>query len=209
MMKTTWVLLLVSAACCAALCSCQSVTVATAVGDGPLAVSASGLRAELRNASVRRDNSIELDFVLANGTNTSIRLAQRWNSWGAHQWSFHIVDADGTAYFLSNPQRGWWRNAFTTFTIPPGKEHVMRCRLDMNTRASSNGSVYVFTTGGAMPSPARPNSWKFPVSVRGTFSAKMYEKTERHPGTTWGGSIVSRSITVDRTPNKPSGGDAK
>ncbi len=171
----------------------------------PQITNSPGLSARLTNASVRADNSIELDFVLLNSSNAPIRLAQRWNSWGAFQWRFRVVDARGTAYELKNPQTIWFANALTTFVIQPLEEQVTRCRLDMGTTSFSEANTMIFTLRPeriVLPeeSPAlRTNGWVFPVAVTGTFSASKNKVTGAEEETAWEGTIATKPLMIGKS----------
>ena len=147
-------------------------------GRMPQITDSPGLNARLTNAIVRTDNSIELDFVLLNSSTAPIRLAERWNSWGAYQWRFRVVDAKGTAYKLNNPQVSWFANSLRTFTIQPSEEQVTRCRLDMGATSRSENKTMIFTLPpesyalpGELQSP-RTNDWAFPVAVTGALDSR-------------------------------------
>ena len=161
-----------------------------------------GLSARLTNAIVRTDNSIELDFVMLNSSSAPIRLAERWNSWGAFQWRFRVIDAKGTAYELKNPQSIWHANYLTTFTIRPSEEQVTRCRLDMGATSHSEGKIEIFTLpveGVILPDASlapRTNGWVFPASVTGTFSAG--KNTSREVETTWEGTVTTKPLVVGK-----------
>ncbi len=181
------------------------------------------LRVELRNGVVCKDNSIEVDFALINVSTVPVELVDRWNSWGAYQWTFLVKDAAGTEYPLRNPQTNWYANYFTTFSISPGAEYVKRCRLSLSSPKLPDGSrVWVFTQlsdlgqamGGKLdekgrlvisinddPPPRRSNTWIFPLTVTGKFSASRHMKTEWQSGTNWDGSESSRPLVIRRTPD--------
>jgi hypothetical protein len=155
-----------------------------------------GLSASLTNAIVRTDNSIELDFVLHNGSNMPIRLAERWNSWGAYQWRFRVVDAKRTVYELENPQVVWHANALTTFAIAPSEDQITRCRLDMSTTKHSEDKTAIFSLPVFDSQVQRTNRWVFPVDVTGIFSASTHTNTWTKTETTWEGSIATEPLVV-------------
>lgn len=169
----------------------------------------SGLSAELRNVAVRADNSIDVDFVLHNHSEANIVLAERWNSWGAYQWEFRVVDAKGGEFMLCNPQRDWYRNAFTTFTIPPSKEHVTRCRLDRTAWKFEDGPVAVFSEVhiGA-DDKRRQNNWAFPLSITGTFfAARDNLNVFGEKGSNWAGTIATNTVQAGESSWSDSRGD--
>lgn len=155
-----------------------------------------GLSARLGNVVVRADNKIELDFVLQNHSQTNLVLAERWNSWGAYQWEFRVVDANGARYVLRNPQTDWYRNALTTFTIPPSKSHSTRCRLDRASWNNEDGPTAVFSEGGLGADAGRlQNAWTFPLSITGTFSAPRSNlEFGAKVGPNWAGTIRTNTV---------------
>jgi len=185
--------LLVSS-CCIALASCQKNDDTCSASKESLIGTPNFLFVELRNASIKEGDSIEIDFVLINKSKADIFLAERWNSWGAYQWRFIVIDKTGVSMNLSNPQMEWSKNFFTTFTIPPSSEYTMKCRLDMNTARFNDGTVCIFTAG-----TPHANNWRFPVSILGVFSAKVYDKSKDFPGTNWNGEIKSKPFLVEDT----------
>lgn len=176
-----------------------------------------GLSAELSNVVVRTDNKIELDFVLANHSDASIVLAERWNSWGAYQWQFRVVDAKGTEYVLRNPQMAWYRNFLTTFTIPPSKNQVTRCRLDRTSWQPEDGTTAVFSGAITGADGKRPqNTWVFPLSITGTFSAPTFSAPTRslvdgeklgRDSIWWEGTIATNTVKAGKAPKPEPPGD--
>ncbi len=153
------------------------------------------LRAELRNATRRDDNNIDVAFVLINTTIVPIRLVQRWNSWGENQWSFHATDSKGVEYALNPRAIRHTKNIFRTFTIEPFGEYVMPCHLVVIT----GPPFYPPNTFDYFETYVSPTqSWTFPIVITGTFSGQLYEKSGYgdDEGTNWAGSIKTNSITV-------------
>lgn len=48
-------------------------------------------------------------------------VTDRWNSWGAHQWTLTVA---GRSY--SNPQLGWWANFYSETVLAPGEVQAAR-----------------------------------------------------------------------------------
>jgi hypothetical protein len=157
-----------------------------------------GLSARLTNPIVRPDNSIELDFVLHNGSNAPIRLAERQSPWGAGQWRLRVVDAEGTANELENPHGVWTKSACTTFIIAPSEDQIARCRLDMSTTSmkTSEGGTAIFAQPVFGSKAPLINRWVFPVSVTGIFSATKYTNTWLNATTTWEGGIATEPLVI-------------
>jgi hypothetical protein len=140
------------------------------------------LIATLANVRVIRGGipAIELDFVLRNHSKKPIYIAERWNSWGAFQWQFHVVDAVGKVYLLQNPQQFWTKNFLTTVTILPGGRHMTRCHLGMlsTDNPRKNDGVAWFREWGTyrevLPSGDTrdtEHSWVYPLQITGEFAA--------------------------------------
>src|SRR3954465_2312838 len=81
------------------------------------------LSAKLENARLQKDASfVTVDFVLINHGKKPIRIAERWNMWGARQGTIQMTKADGTSLEFRNPQLVWTRNFLTVATIEPDRE---------------------------------------------------------------------------------------
>lgn len=179
------------------------------IKDAPSGAIICGLGARVSNVVVRSGNSIELDFILLNHSEENIVLAERWNSFGAYQWEFLVVDAKGAEFVLRNPQMHWYRNGFTTFTIPPSNEQVTRCRLDRASWKFEDGLVAVFSEVGIGASDKRrQNSWAFPLSISGTFSAsKENLNVFGERGSNWAGTVTTNTVKTGKAsePDSPDG----
>ena len=170
-----------------------------------------GLSAELSNVIVLADDKIELDFVLLNCSDANIALAERWNSWGAYQWEFRVVDAKGAEFALRNPQMNWFRNGFTTFSIPQSKSQVTRCRLDRTSWNSHDGPIAIFSELSSGVGDQGPqNSWALPLSITGTFSApKANLSVFGEKASTWAGTITTKTVQADEASRPKSSGDVQ
>lgn len=170
----------------------------------PAGAAVAGLSARLGNAAVGKDESIELDFVLRNRSDAKIVLAERWNSWGAYQWTLRVVDAKGAEFVLRNPQLDWYRNGFTTFTIEPSDRHITRCRLDNTSWKKPEGPIELFSEVDASVGASdrrRQNSWAFPVSITGVFSAPKENLADgKKAGSNWAGTITTNAVQVGKPP---------
>jgi hypothetical protein len=140
------------------------------------------LMASLANIRVLqgRTPAIELDFVLTSRSARPVYIAERWNSWGAYQWSFEIVDARGHVCRLSNPNLVWLANYLTTAKIWLGERHITRCRLPMlstDNQSKDDGVAWFRESGFQMerlPSgKTRPveHLWQYPIQISGLFAA--------------------------------------
>jgi hypothetical protein len=169
------------------------------IASPPAQPSENVLRAELRNAIALPGNIVELNFVLINTSDNPISLAERWNSWGAHQWKFIVNDAEGRIFNLENPQQKWLWNNLTSFTIPPQTESIMTCRLDANALEAKDGSIMMFSAVFNHPPYKTVESWAYPISITGTFSApEKYGKddTAADRRTNWSGTVKTAPVIV-------------
>lgn len=173
------------------------------------------LAARLENARIIAGETpkIEVDFVLENISKKSIVLSDRWNSWGAYQWSFRITDANGQVFSLGNPQMIWYANTLTTFTIPPGGEKRTRCRLVPSGHASRDRAHENFTgTSGPWSLPSqelsppcsslklKPVAWTYPVEIEGIFTARIHRPTGTAAReTNWAGTVITPKASLAPT----------
>lgn len=151
---------------------------------------APSLSATLENALFEeKDASISLDFVLKNQTTKAILIAERWNTWGAHQWTIYATTADHRTIEFCNPQCQWKKNFLTAASIEPGKELQLRCRLVANQPAGGRDGIQIFTPKGA------PIAYTFPLHLAGTFSAASLHSDGRVT-TNWTGTIKTAGIVL-------------
>lgn len=79
--------------------------------------------------SVCKDALI-VDFVLTNTlSDKDIKIFERWNSWGAHNWKFEVQDKKGNSITFNNPQTEWTRNFPSTQVIKAGESFVLKSHL--------------------------------------------------------------------------------
>jgi len=151
------------------------------------------LSATLENAVFRKEtSSIEVDFVLTNTSTKAIYIAERWNSWGAYQWTIQLTNADKSVIDFGNPQSAWFRNFLSFATIEPGKQLRTHCFLMLDTSRLSG----VFGKGEAFVA-AKPGAvFSFPVRMTGVFAAK--EAYTLKDKVSWTGSIESGEIEVGK-----------
>ncbi len=170
--------LLLHAAIGAILCSAASAQkAAPALAETPLS-------ATLENAVFEeKDASISLDFVLKNPTAKPILIAERWNSWGAYQWTIEATTEDHRKIEFRNPQCQWKKNFLSAATIEPGKEMRLQCRLVANQPAMVRDGIQIFTPKG------KPIPYTFPLRLTGTFSASLH--SDGRVTTNWQGTIKS------------------
>lgn len=147
-----------------------------------------GLSAFIENAKFDENTStITLDFVLKNSSNEEIRIAERWNSWGAFQWTVLVTLEDDTIIRYKNPQGAWKRNFLTTKAIEPGGEFRMACGLFLE-----KSSVYDLEH---FVPEKKAKRFSLPVKLVGKFSAT-------HPGsafkdeTNWVGAIETPEVAL-------------
>lgn len=175
-------------------------------GDSaPEKLPVSALTAKLENVGFMKDGgeTIEADFVLKNGSQWPVRLAERWNSWGAGQWTFQMTNADGSVVEWRNPQMGWLRNHLTVATIPPGGELRLKCLLLWHQpRSRYEESTFVPTEKSAR--------LLLPVKLRGVFAAKLEKVVPANPpalhvpvdrevvSTNWEGTIQTPEVVLER-----------
>lgn len=171
----------------------------------PAGAIVAGLSAQLNNVTVGKDDSVALDFVLLNHSDAEIVLAERWNSWGAQQWAFRVVDANGDTFKLGNPQTIWFANFFSTFSIPSSKSQVTKCRLDLTSQAFQEGSIAIFSQNGGtvgVEDRRRRKPWVFPLSITGTFSARKENVGySEKVSSNWAGTIATTTVQIKKTPN--------
>ena len=173
----------------------------------------SDLVIELKNCRIVGKDSahIEVDFIMTNKAHRSIVLAERWNSWGARQWSFSITDAKGNVFELSNPQTNWWMNYLTTFEIPADKSLAFKCRLSVWNEgvgdathfwlSSSTDACPPMSWNGSLNPRTLPSAWIYPIKLKGTFSAPLIHRTKeggRSVATNWTGMITTPTINLER-----------
>jgi hypothetical protein len=172
----------------------------------------SDLVVELKNCRIVGDDSqvIEVDFVMKNTSQKEIVLAERWNSWGAYQWSFKLTDAKGHVFRLGNTQSDWSANALTTFVIPPGKSVVFKCSLCVPHQGFGSATYYGFSAveshvpneNGVEVFQANIDKyhWEYPIELEGRFSAPIIHSIsvgDRTVETNWTGTVVTPKIKFD------------
>lgn len=127
-----------------------------------------GLRISLRDA--KRDTGAPgflVTVVLTNAGKRPIGVYQRWNSWGAYQWRFAIVDASGRRVVAGNPQQEWTRNGPTASLIEPGKELATSAAVRIDQSQPFVAGVDVFVGG---------TNFAYPLRVRGIFDSRPGEQ---------------------------------
>lgn len=154
----------------------------TVVAPLPTVINDTSLSASIDNAKFEEKNSsISLDFVIKNNSNKTIAIAERWNSWGAFQWTVYVTTADHRMIEFKNPQAQWKRNFLSTVDIEPGKEFRLHCRLFANGSAIYEGGFEVFE------SKINRLNLTFPIHIVGIFSAKL--ESQGKVTTNWEGTI--------------------
>jgi hypothetical protein len=163
--------------------------------DAPPLLKDAVLEASIENAKFEgKDSSISLDFVLKNNTGKTIVIAERWNSWGAFQWSLSVTTSDRRLIEFKNPQTAWTRNFLSAARIEPGKELRLPCKLVAK------------EPGPQHPYKARENEielfrskeeslhYAFPVRLVGTFAASFHG--DGRVATNWKGTIQTPEVEL-------------
>ena len=146
------------------------------------------LSAKLANARFQKEtSSVTVDFVLTNNGKEPIRIAERWNSWGAYQWTIQMTNSDGSSFEFGNPQLEWTRNFLTMKTIEPGGEFRLACVLLLRDEESPVKDAKVFMAANAHFSP--------PLSLKGKFAVEK-QSNAGALGTNWIGRIESAAIQL-------------
>lgn len=171
---------------------------------------------ELKNCRIVGEDSshIEVDFIMTNKAHKPLVLAERWNSWGAYQWSFTLTDAKANVFELSNPQMNWWCNFLTTFVVPVEKSLTFKCHLRVRGSNFGDATCFGFSSStdvsplqsmswGDRPSfqtePIR-SAWVYPIKLKGTFSAPLIHRTkmgDRATETNWTGTVTTPTINLE------------
>ena len=174
----------------------------------------SDLVVELKNCCIVGEDSahIEVDFIMTNKAHRAIVLAERWNSWGAHQWSFNLTDAKGHVFELSNPQTSWWMNYLTTFEVPAEKSLAFKCHLSVRNGGVGDSTKFRFSSStdtvpllpmtwdGRLDPQTQPSAWVYPIKLKGTFSASTIHRTkmgDRPVETNWTGTVTTPTINLE------------
>ena len=176
----------------------------------------SDLVVELKNCRIVGEDSahIEVDFVMTNKALKPLVLAERWNSWGASQWSFTLTDAKANVIELTNPQMAWWCNYLTTFEVPAEKSLAFKCHLSVRGSNFGDATCFGFSSstdviqllpmswGNGPPFQTEPMSsaWVYPIKLKGTFSAPLIHRTkmgDRTIETNWTGKVTTPTINLE------------
>ena len=184
---------------------------------------AGGLVVGLKNGRAVGESpaEVEVDFVMTNKGCKPIVLAERWNSWGAHQWSFELTDARGHVFKLGNPQSVWYCNFLSTFVVPAGKSVTFQCRLGWQHGETEDATrCWLFCPGGAIPSLATgwgthsrlPNAldaWTYPIELEGIFCSPLIHRMkvgDESVETDWTGTLVTPTVVIEAEEPDSTGG---
>ena len=154
------------------------------------------LSARLENPKVAADaKSLTVDFVLTNQSEKPVIFAERWNSWGAYQWSLKLHLKDGTTAGFINPQQVWTMNFLTVVILEPGKEHRSHCLLALVEPSPWPKGLDPFTPAEKEP---KLENFKTAGGISGVFSVKSIN-TESPDGkgkavTNWTGEAIAKEI---------------
>ncbi len=144
------------------------------------------LEARLEQAR-RIDDTIAVDFVLKNLSKETIRLAERWNSWGADQWTIRSV-SDGQTIIWRNPQMEWTKNYLSVLEIPAWGEFRTACLLKPMRPEGRQEGVAVFLPEAAVQLGRV-------VELVGVFRAELENQGE--VSTNWAGEIETKPVKVE------------
>lgn len=124
-----------------------------------------GLRCSLdRVHADLADGAIDALLVLENTGKAPVYLFELWNSWGAYQVRFAIVDASGARVVAGNPRDSWTRNIPSGMTLAPGARFEVPARIQA-------GGTHPRVFAGPYPFLA-PERIAFPAKVRGVFDSR-------------------------------------
>ncbi len=156
------------------------------------------LSARLENPKLADDaKSLTVDFILTNQSDKPVIFAERWNSWGAYQWSLKVHLKKGDPLEFTNPQQTWTRNFLSVVTLEPGKEHTSHCLVALASPSPWPEKVDVFT-------PAKDTGLqdlKTASGLSGVFSAEEIHKESLPDGskkreTNWTGKVTTEKIAI-------------
>jgi hypothetical protein len=169
--------------------------VGVTLGEQRLSQREQVLSAEIQNARVLSDQAtITFDFVITNNSPKPVSFAERWNGFGADQWTIQLVNSDGSKFTFSNPQDIWYKNYLTVVTIEPTKQHRSQFKLTLghpNTIAECEDTFAVSRQGFTEPKAY----FSFPLQIVGIFAAS--ELHEDHDvATNWTGEIRTKEIEI-------------
>lgn len=161
---------------------------ATPTAPDPEPEELGGLKATLISAKVGADG-ISVTFVLRNVGSKPLHVFERWNSWGADQWTIEVEEAAGNRVIALNPQQAWTKNFPSALKIEPGEEHRMLCVILPAEPEFWKSQVDYF-----VPRPPVP-AFTAPTRVRGVFDTKgALQQPEDRIGVRAGGTITSKDI---------------
>lgn len=154
------------------------------------------LSARLENPKMAEDaKSLTVDFILTNQSEKPVVFAERWNSWGADQWSLTLHRKDGDPVKFTNPQRVWTKNYLTVVTLELGKEHRSHCLLTLAEPLPRTKDQDAFTPA----KDAKLQDLKMTSGLSGVFSVTEIHK-ETHPtkelSTNWTGEVTAEKIEI-------------
>lgn len=149
------------------------------------------LEASIANCKKIEPNVVIFDFVLQNNSKRSLYLYERWNSWGAYQWSINVEDANGDVWAFSNPQTKWTKNYPSTFEIAPSAKYIIKCIIYVG-QAEPPVDRYIFT------SLNKKSMNRFPLILTGRFTS-IVDKSDSLNGMSpnWEGAISTKKVVVE------------
>jgi hypothetical protein len=156
------------------------------------------LSARLENPKMAEDaKSLTVDFVLTNQSEKQVIFAERWNSWGADQWTLKLHVKDGQTVEFTNPQQCWTMNYLTVVTLEPGKEHRSHFLLCLTEPSPWPKALDPFTPAKKEP---KLQDFKTASGISGVFAVKSIS-TESPDGqgkavTNWTGEVIAEKIEL-------------
>jgi hypothetical protein len=171
-----------------------------------------------------RTSGIELDFVLTNQGKSPLYIAERWNSWGAYQWGFQIVDAKKEVFYLDNPVTDWTKNFLTTVAILPKQQHRLHSYLAVMSTSNEPrrmAEFYDIKRSSAAHEPRKVGAlnwwvsvpiliyptWQYPIQITGMFGVSQSFTPQERSGRvrnkpsklrTWTGKIQTDTLLISQ-----------
>lgn len=159
----------------------------------------------LSNAKYISPNEISVDLEMQNRSDKTVLLYERWNSWGAYQWTFNVKTASGRTINLGNPQSTWTLNFPSTFSVPAKGSYKKKCCLFIGESVDHHDlkKVWDFVPIGEGVGQKRDlgNLFDLPVDIHAVFlPAERYEtdKVEITAFPNYFIEITSDHITVNK-----------
>ena len=160
---------------------CGKSSTKTAPPSPPIRVDGS-MKLVLSNAKYISSKEIVVELEMQNQSDKTIQLYERWNSWGAHQWTFNVKVAEGKTISLMNPQYVWTRNFPSIFSIPPKGSYKKTCCLFIGKSAGHHDLKKVWDflpEGGIGIKRDLTHYFGLPVEIQAVLSPAERYETDR------------------------------